>query len=622
MLIRELVRIFFKVIMKKKEKIKHTLNQSESDIIKNLEYLINNPVATKRDVANLLEFNFKAMCIKLYSNNNDLYTQKIILKKNGKERVIYKPNNYIKPIQRNLLYVLGKKYKCKECSHGFEKNKSIKTNAQNHISKKHILKIDLEDFFPTINFKRVYGIFKSEPFNFNKEIATFLAHICIYQNSVNDSSDQGLLPQGAPTSPLIANLACRRLDNRLIKLSKKYKCIYTRYADDIYISTNLSNFPKEIFSNNKLSDEVIDIIERENGFKINIDKVKLLKKTQRQTVTGLVTNKKLNLKRNFLKNTRAMLHQWEQARNKYTLILFNENTSAKAKQSLFNKCLFKIFFSDTEFKNYNNLSEEDKLLLITKYTNLPLDDKKKYIYFKLAAELSLYDVEAKMHERFYTNMPNKPLFKNVLLGKLGYIKYIRGDEDDLYRKYWNRYCRIINSNKFKPLIIKDSQDNRLLNMINCVEEGLNVEFKEYYEKDKLLETVNSFLNSESGGQLFFGIKDETKEVVGIDSLLKGRKGEDGFRTRMISTITDAFKPKKQMNIVCKFHKLYKKTICRIEVQPYCERPLLYNKNCYYIRQNSRKVRIEVKENFLKKFIDKTNITISKRIKSILNYEKK
>ena len=317
-----------------------------------------------------------------------------------------------------------------------------------------------------------------------------------------------------------------------------------------------------------------------------------------------------------------MLHQWEQAKNKYTLILFNENTSAKAKQSLFNKCLFKIFFSDTEFKNYNNLSEEDKLLLITKYTNLPLDDKKKYIYFKLAAELSLYDVEAKMHERFYTNMPNKPLFKNVLLGKLGYIKYIRGDEDDLYRKYWNRYCRIINSNKFKPLIIKDSQDNRLLNMINCVEEGLNVEFKEYYEKDKLLETVNSFLNSESGGQLFFGIKDETKEVVGIDSLLKGRKGEDGFRTRMISTITDAFKPKKQMKIVCKFHKLYKKTICRIEVQPYCERPLLYNKNCYYIRQNSRKVKIEVKENFLKNFIDKTNITISKRIKSILNYEKK
>ena len=145
---------------------------------------------------------------------------------------------------------------------------------------------------------------------------------------------------------------------------------------------------------------------------------------------------------------------------------------------------------------------------------MPLDDKKKYIYFKLAAELSLYDVEAKMHERFYPNALHKPLFKNVLLGRLGYIKYIRGDEDDLYRKYWNRYCRIINSNKFKPLIIKDSQDNRLLNMLNCIEEGLNVEFKEYYKKERLLESVNSFLNSDSGGQLFFGIKDITNDEYG------------------------------------------------------------------------------------------------------------
>ena len=612
--------------MRKKEKLKHTLAQSEIDLIKNLEYLVNNPIATKRDVANLLEFNLKAMCIKLYSNNNDLYTLKKIPKKNGQERIIYQPNNYIKPIQRNLLYILGKKYKSKECSHGFEKNKSIKTNALNHISKKHILKIDLEDFFPTINFRRVYGILKSEPFCFNKEVATFLAHICIYQNSVENTFDQGLLPQGAPTSPLIANLACRRLDNKLIQLSKKYKCNYTRYADDIYISTNLSKFPEEIFSNNKLSEEIIDIIEKENGFKINNDKVKLLEKHQRQIVTGLVTNKKLNLRRNFIKNTRAMLYQWEKAKNKYTLTLFNENTSEQEKESLFNKCSFKIFFSGTEFKDYNNLSENDKLSLIAKYTKLPLDDKKKYIYFKLAAELSLYDVEAKMHERFYPNALHKPLFKNVLLGKLGYIKYIRGDEDDLYRKYWNRYCRITNSNKFKPLIIKDSQDNRLLNMLNCIEEGLNVEFKEYYEKEKLLESVNSFLNSDSGGQLFFGIKDITKDITGIDSLLKGRKGEDGFRTQIINTITDAFKPKKQMNIVCKFHKLYNKTICRIEVQPYCEQPLLYDKTCYYVRQNSRKQRVEIMNstpnNFIMKLLEQTKISILKKIKDISNSERK
>ena len=131
--------------------------------------------------------------------------------------------------------------------------KSIRTNADSHVGKRNILKFDLEDFFPSISFKRIYGIFRSEPYKFNKEIATFLAHICIYQSSIYDKNEAGILPQGAPTSPLLANLVCRSLDNELMKLAKKYKCIYTRYADDICISSNLHDFPKEIYNNNKLS---------------------------------------------------------------------------------------------------------------------------------------------------------------------------------------------------------------------------------------------------------------------------------------------------------------------------------------------------------------------------------
>ena len=588
--------------MKKNKKLKYTLKQNENEIIKKLEFLSNNSDATKQDVANLLEFNLKAMLIKLYSNNSDLYTIKRIPKHNGQQRILYAPNKYIKPIQRNLLYVLGLKHNSKSCSHGFEKEKSIKTNAQKHISKKYILKIDLEDFFPTINFRRVYGIFKKEPFSFNKEVATFLSHLCIYQNSTHDIQDPGLLPQGAPTSPLIANLACRKLDNNLMSLAKKYKCTYTRYADDIYISTNLSEFPREIYANNKLSETIIKIIETENHFRINYSKVKLLKKNQRQLVTGIVTNTKLNIKRNFIKNTRAMLYQWECAKNKYVYTLFDSNTSEQKIRSLFNKCFFKIFFIKTEFQNYNQLSEIDKKNLIEKYITSPSDDKKKNIYYRLASELSLYDVETKMHKNLYDNVSKKPLYKNVLLGKLGYIKHIRGEEDNTYRKLWNRYCKIVNSNKYKPLIIKNSQDNRLLNMMNCVEEGLDIEFKEYYDKTKLLETVNSFLNSESGGQLIFGVKDLTKDIIGIDAELKGQKGEDGFRTKITSTITNAFKPKKQMNILCKFHKLYGKTICRLEVQPYSNKPLLYDSNGYYTRQNSRKQYVQL--NKISKFVQK------------------
>lgn len=136
-----------------------------------------------------------------------------------------------------------------------------------------------------------------------------------------------------------------------------------------------------------------------------------------------------------------------------------------------------------------------------------------------------------MHKKLYENISKKPLYKNVLLGKLGYIKYIRGDEDNIYRKLWNRYCKIVNSNKYKPLIIKNLQDKRLLNMMNCIEEGLDIEFKEYYDKTKLLETVNSFLNSESGGQLIFGVKDLTKEIIGIDSDIKGQKEKTGLEQK-------------------------------------------------------------------------------------------
>ena len=110
---------------------------------------------------------------------------------------------------------------------------------------------------------------------------------------------------------------------------------------------------------------------------------------------------KMNIKRNFIKNTRAMLYQWESEKNKYLYILFNSNISEQKIRNLFNKCSFKIFFKKTEFQNYNKLSEEDKNTLIEKYITTTLDDKKKNIYFRIASELSLYDVETKMHKKLY-----------------------------------------------------------------------------------------------------------------------------------------------------------------------------------------------------------------------------
>ena len=97
--------------------------------------------------------------------------------------------------------------------------------------------IDLENFFPSINFGRVRGLFMSEPFNVPQAGATILAQLCCHR---------GVLPQGAPTSPVISNIICSRLDRQLMKLAQSHNCFCTRYADDITFSKTRTAFPAEI----------------------------------------------------------------------------------------------------------------------------------------------------------------------------------------------------------------------------------------------------------------------------------------------------------------------------------------------------------------------------------------
>ncbi|GGA65247.1 hypothetical protein GCM10008025_06390 [Ornithinibacillus halotolerans] len=128
------------------------------------------------------------------------------------------------------------------------------------------------------------------------EVATVLAQISCFK---------GKLPQGSPSSPIISNLICQILDNRLLKVAKKYKLVYTRYADDLTFSTNDNKFLDNQFNFYKdLSEEI-----NRSGFKINENKNRIQYKESRQVVTGIVVNKKLNVNRDYYKETRAMAHQ-------------------------------------------------------------------------------------------------------------------------------------------------------------------------------------------------------------------------------------------------------------------------------------------------------------------------
>lgn len=179
-------------------------------------------------------------------------------------------------------------------SHAFEKNKSIITNAEIHRNKRLVINIDLQDFFDSFHFGRVCGFFeKNRDFCLPHELAIIIAQLTCYQ---------GKLPQGAPTSPIITNLICQIFDMRVLKLTKKYHLDYTRYADDLTFSTNDKKF---LFKWELFYNELLNEVDRA-GFKINTKKTSIAYKDSRQTVTGLVTNKKMGVDHRYYKQVRAM----------------------------------------------------------------------------------------------------------------------------------------------------------------------------------------------------------------------------------------------------------------------------------------------------------------------------
>lgn len=242
-----------------------------------------------------------------------LYIQKIknsyeefeIPKKNGGSRIINSPKKNLKKIQRNLgsvLYEMHSEYLKKnntehKISHGFQKDRNIITNAKIHRHKKYLLNIDISDFFGAFHFGRIQGYFyKSKEFGFSKEVSTIIAQLVCYN---------GKLPQGAPTSPVIANLIFNIVDLHILELARKYKLDYTRYADDMSFSTNSKSF---IHNYNEFLDKLQILLNRD-GFDINENKTRLEYSSSRQKVTGLTVNDKINPNRNFIKETRAMACQ-------------------------------------------------------------------------------------------------------------------------------------------------------------------------------------------------------------------------------------------------------------------------------------------------------------------------
>lgn len=231
------------------------------------------------------------------------YRELTINKASGKPRTIHAVSPRLKKIQCIALEKLQevKKFQPSKYAHGFVSERSIITNAICHRKSKRIIKMDLKDFFPSIHFGRVRGMFMAYPFKFGKDAATIMAKL----SCVDDAA--GVLPQGGSLSPYIANMICRRLDKKLAQVARDHRCHFTRYADDITYSTN--DVSQENIDD--LIKETCMVIEAEH-FAVNNNKTKILTPEDRQVVTGIIVNDGINVNRRYIRNLKATIRNCEE----------------------------------------------------------------------------------------------------------------------------------------------------------------------------------------------------------------------------------------------------------------------------------------------------------------------
>ncbi|QIL72349.1 RNA-directed DNA polymerase [Diaphorobacter sp. HDW4B] len=239
-------------------------------------------------------------------------------KKTGGERLISAPMPRLKRAQYWVLDNVLAKMPAHDAAHGFLAGRSIISNAKPHAGQDVVINLDVKDFFPSIAFGRIKGVFRQ--LGYGESIATVFALLCSENRAqawqvdgerlfVGGKARERVLPQGAPTSPMLTNLLCRRMDRRLLGLAKQLGFVYTRYADDLTFSASGEPARDNV---GKLLSRVRWIL-RDEGFTPHPDKERVMRKGRRQEVTGLVVNSDTpSVSRETRRRLRAALHRASQ----------------------------------------------------------------------------------------------------------------------------------------------------------------------------------------------------------------------------------------------------------------------------------------------------------------------
>lgn len=240
-----------------------------------------------------------------------------IPKKSGGKRIISVPDRELKLIQICIKILLSRKYTPNKNVFGFIEHRSIVDNAKVHLNQDVVYSIDLKDFFPSIHKNLIIEKLVRR-YLMNYPMAKLIASLVTMRNNEGNY----ILPQGAPSSPIVTNMMCEHLDLRLSSFANIHHINYSRYADDISLSFSYKfyhywNHPHFSFRKHRYAGINYDaktmiekIIETE-GFRINTKKTHISFSGQKQQVTGLIVNRKVNVPRVFVKRLRTIIHNWE-----------------------------------------------------------------------------------------------------------------------------------------------------------------------------------------------------------------------------------------------------------------------------------------------------------------------
>lgn len=225
----------------------------------------------------------------LFRNCEQHYYTVELKKKNGKSRLLHVPDEELKRAQRMILHKILKCFTASDHATAYVRRKSLTDNANPHVGKRYLLKLDITDFFGSITFDHVYrAVFNSK--YFPKQIGVILTSLCC----CND-----VLPQGAPTSPYISNIVMCEFDDCLGSWCKKHGVAYTRYCDDLTFSSNQPLF--------HVYQKVRSMLEC-MGFAINESKTHFVTNANRQSVTGLTVNEKVSVSAEYKRKLRQAVH--------------------------------------------------------------------------------------------------------------------------------------------------------------------------------------------------------------------------------------------------------------------------------------------------------------------------